>query len=112
MDLNYSLRNHLVLTSLIVFVVVYIVFNFKQIGEGNLFEGQVRLPILYSALIVLIAYLFVTWDDSDGSNVPVYKIGNRFEMEKSNKFGGSNVRNSNDIFISHRLANNKFGLKF
>ena len=112
MDLNYSLRNHLVLTSLIVFVVVYIVFNFKQIGEGNLLEGQVRLPILYSALIVLIAYLFVTWDDPDNSSVPVYKIGNRFDMDRTLKIGGNRISNDNSIFISQKQANNKFGLKF
>ena len=113
MDLNYSLRHHLVLTSVLVFVVVYVVINYKQVCEGNLFDGKVRLPILYAALIVLVAYLFVTWDDPDTSNnIPIYRVGNRFDLDKSLKFGGSNARSSNDIFISQKLANNKFGLKF
>ena len=116
MDLNFCLKNHLILTCLIVFVVIYIVINYNR-PSGQFLNGNMRTPILYSAVIVLALYLYCNWDDE----IPVYKIGNRHIMENksigntnflggnTNFFGGNNE--NDNIFISQRQAN-RFGIKF
>lgn len=109
MDLNFCLKNHLILTCLIVFVVIYIVINYNR-PDGQFLNGNLRTPILYSAVVVLALYLYCNWDDE----IPVYKIGNRHHMERNsigntNFFGGNNE--NDNIFISQRQAN-RFGIKF
>jgi hypothetical protein len=110
--------------------------NFTSITENYGNFGIVQ-PLLITAIIALLAYLFITWDDNDVSEnvfineIPAYKISNKINLLNENKYRiinsvenkldklklGNlnkslyNVEDNSNIFISQKNAG-KFGLKF
>jgi amino acid permease len=56
-------KNYIVLIALIVFAVVYIIINFDAVKQGDIYNGDLTKSFLITGIIVLLSYLFVTWDD-------------------------------------------------
>ncbi len=73
----------------LLFVIVYIVINWKQIYNGNYFYGQFVKPILISGIIFLVVHMLITWDDNTiqtdyPSDIPLYKLGQNNEFVENN----------------------------
>jgi len=140
-----AFMDNMVLTLLCIFVVIFIIINYNTIMENNNFTSitenygnfGIVQPLLITAIIALLAYLFITWDDNDVSEnvfineIPAYKISNKINLLNENKYRiinsvenkldklklGNlnkslyNVEDNSNIFISQKNAG-KFGLKF
>lgn len=136
---NYKLffKNNLILITIFLFAVIYIIINFHIIMNGELFNGNYIKSILITAIIILIVYIYSTWDDDDKqideiSPIPKFKlkdINKSIDINKSNivenknigknkylianKSASNNLEKLEDtnIFISQKKLN-KFGIKF
>ena len=112
-----DLTNQIILTFLIMFVVLYLVFNHNNIRNGNIFgEGNnLRRPLIIALIGVLLFYLFMTWDNKDNiDNVPKYRITNnrvRNNMSELFQLPMSSVNEFN-IFKSPQQLNNNFGIRY
>ena len=56
-------KNYIVLIALVIFVVVYIIINFDAVKKGDIYNGDLTKSFLLTGIIVLLSYLFVTWDE-------------------------------------------------
>ncbi len=116
-----DLTNQIILTFLIMFVVLYVVFNHNNISNGNIFgEGNdLKKPLIIAMIGVLLFYLFMTWDKEDNiDNVPKYRItNNRVRNNMNNNMSDlfqlpMSSANEFDIFKSPQRLNNNFGIGF
>jgi hypothetical protein len=57
------LKNYIILIALCLFVVIYIIINLDVVKRGDIYNGDLTKSILLTAIIILLIYLFVTWDD-------------------------------------------------
>ena len=64
-DYKSILKNYIILIALIIFVVVYVIINLDIVKKGDIYNGDLTKSILLTAIIVLILYLFVTWDEDN-----------------------------------------------
>jgi hypothetical protein len=101
-----ELQNQLILTFLIMFVVLYIFFNMRNLRDGDIFNGSdIKKPLLIALIGTLLFYLYMTWEMEDES-VPSYSIANnRLNMNNSNKMNFMNNFMQSDepsIFLSSR----------
>ena len=72
-----ELLNQLILTFLIMFAVLYIFFNMKNIRNGDIFNGSdIKKPLIIALIGALLFYLYMTWENNDEVE-PSYSIGNR-----------------------------------
>jgi hypothetical protein len=62
-DYKSLFKNYIVLIALIIFVIVYIIINLDAIKLGDIYNGDLTKSLLITGIIVLLSYLFVTWDD-------------------------------------------------
>lgn len=56
-------KNYVVLIALILFAVIYIILNLDAVKRGDIYSGDLTKSILLTGIIILLTYLFVTWDD-------------------------------------------------
>jgi hypothetical protein len=131
MDIKYLFREQIILTVIIIFIVLYIIVNFDNIYNSNIFDenNNIRKPLLLALIISLLGYLFVTWDDNDSHKSegiqPKYKIVNNrvnnkiedqpiiIDLPPYRLNSNNNFKNDNEsIFMSQKQANARYGLKF
>ena len=72
--------NNLLLITLCLFVVIYIISNYQLIIDGKMFNGNYIKSILITGIIILILYLYATWDDNqnntDDISIQKFKLNN------------------------------------
>ena len=88
-------RNYIVLIALCLFVVIYIIINLDAVKKGDIYNGDLTKSILLTAIIILLIYLFVTWDDEcddyESENIPI-----NYEQPKIKKFNLASINNNNN----------------
>ncbi len=97
-----ELLNQVVLTFLIMFVVLYILFNMNNLRSGNIFSGEnIKKPLLIALIGTLLFYLYMTWEEDD--KVPSYSIANKkLNMNNLNQMNYMNNFTEPSIFLSSR----------
>lgn len=79
---EYYLSN-IVLFILLLFVILYVIYNYKYIKNGKYFEGQIVKPIIITGILFLIVHMLITWDDDQiemnqkeivDIDIPKYKL--------------------------------------
>lgn len=58
-------KNYIFLIALCLFVVIYIIINLDIVRRGDIYNGDLTKSILLTAIIILLIYLFVTWDGDE-----------------------------------------------
>lgn len=106
-----ELQNQLILTFLIMFVVLYIIFNMNNLKNGDIFgnDNDIKKPLLIALIGTLLYYLYMTWD-KDNELVPTYSIANnRVGKNSSNKISFMNnlIPSEESIFLDPRFLGNK-----
>lgn len=101
-----DLESKLILTLLIVFCVLYIMFNIDDIRNGDIFnsDSQYRKPLIIALIVTLVYYLYATWDKKDKESYS-YRIANKkLGINSSNKMDCScdNSEDNKSIFIGSR----------
>lgn len=139
MSFKYVLENHMLLVALIIFVVIYIIVNINLFKSKNvsIFEGNYKLPIVYTIIISLLLYIFTS--DSNTSNTyrlvkvqdaqpyynqfhPLATHGGNFNTGLNNKITNPDINNianiksllkSDSIFLKSNLPQQRhsFGLR-
>ncbi len=81
-------KNYIILIALVVFAVVYIIINFDAVKQGDIYNGDLTKSLLITGIIVLLSYLFVTWDDdkeiTEYNDVTTNYPDNNYQDEKNN----------------------------
>ena len=94
-------KDYIVLIALCLFVVIYIINNLDVVKRGDIYNGDLTKSILLTAIIVLLIYLFVTWDDEDNisSNISsnTSNIINNYREPKIPKFNLGSIDANNQI---------------
>jgi hypothetical protein len=94
-------KDYILLIALCLFVVIYIINNLDVVKRGDIYNGDLTKSILLTAIIVLLIYLFVTWDDQDniGSNTSsnTSNIINNYREPKIPKFNLGSIDANNQI---------------
>lgn len=74
--------SNIVLFILLLFVIMYIIYNYDYIKREKFFDGQVTKPILITGILFLIIHMLMTWDDDieniddiNNIEIPKYKLG-------------------------------------
>lgn len=132
MSFKYVLENHMLLVALIIFVVIYIIVNINLFKSKNvsIFEGNYKLPIIYTIIISLLLYIF-TSDSNTGNTYRLVKAQDtkpyydlfHHQAKFNNKITNPDINNianiksllkSDSIFLKSNLPQQKhsFGLKF
>lgn len=115
-ELKKKYLSNIVLFILLLFVIIYIIFNYNCIRRGEYFKGDIVKPILVTGILFLIIHMLITWDDdieineddiklveenetlreSDKSiEIPKYKLGqNTNTNELKNEIIGSKLENN------------------
>ena len=83
-------KNYIILIALVVFAVVYIIINFDAVKQGDIYNGDLTKSFLITGIIVLLSYLFVTWDDDKETTEynDVTTNYNNFDKKDFNMDGG------------------------
>jgi hypothetical protein len=94
---RYLVVENFILTTLLIFSVLYILMNLKIIKEtSSLVNTNVLTPIMLTCIFILLSYIILTWDDDEDIElpeiIPTYRIAN-------------NTRNlnNNNIFKPYRF---------
>lgn len=117
------IENHIIIISICLLVILYIVMNYDNIYNGVFNYRMVIKPILITAIISIILYMYATWDvkHTSVSNIPKENIKiDDFDLfdynnKTANMFGGKqeltpkNLGDKN-IFISQKQIA-KYGIK-
>jgi len=118
-------KNNLLIVSILLFVVIYVIMNYNQINNVGIFKGDIVKSVLITGIVVLLLYLYSTWDDENSNEeIQKYKLvnnnqklklspppfGNNDLVNNVQKVGGTNLEN-NSIFLPHKNIS-KFGIKF
>ncbi len=81
-------KNYIILIALVVFTVVYIIINFDAVKQGDIYNGDLTKSLLITGIIVLLSYLFVTWDDdkeiTEYNDITTNYPDNNYQNEKNN----------------------------
>lgn len=75
------LKNYIFLIALCLFVVIYVIINLDIVKRGDIYNGDLTKSILLTAIIILLIYLFVTWDDDVEDSI---KYDNPIKIAKFN----------------------------
>lgn len=85
-DYRSLLISNFVLVIITLFVVIYIIINYENVFNGDIFNGRLCIVkvVLITGIISLIVYLFTTWDIDDvQSDIEIKKF-----TLNNNKIGG------------------------
>jgi hypothetical protein len=99
-----ELQNQLILAFLIMFAVLYIFFNMRNVRNGDIFNGNdIKKPLIIALIGVLLLYLYMTWENNDEIE-PSYSIANkRLNMNDSRMNFMNNINPSEQsIFLGSR----------
>jgi len=88
---KYLVVENFILTTLLIFSVLYILMNLKVIREtSSLFNTNVLTPIMLTCIFVLLSYIILTWDDDEDIELPeimpTYRIANNTRNLNNNIF--------------------------
>ena len=109
-DFKIIYLENIFLIIILLFVVIYLIFNYKNVIEGNFTSDNLVKSILITGIITLIIHLFLTWDDNNISElnnenkeiiIPKFKLGN---LADDNSIKNSNG-NSKYKIINNSLEN-------
>ncbi len=78
---KYLVVENFILTTLLIFSVLYIMYNLKIIRDtSTLLNTNVLTPVLITCVFVLLSYIILTWDDDEDialpDVMPTYRIAN------------------------------------
>ncbi len=65
LDYKSIFINYILLITLALFVVIYIIINYDIIKNGDYYKGDFTKTILLTGIVILLLYLFATWDDEE-----------------------------------------------
>jgi len=108
-----DLESKLILTLLVVFCVLYIIFNIDSIKNGDIFNSnsQYRKPLIIALIVTLLYYLYATWDNKDNKKYSYSIANNKLDKNSSNKMSCScdNSEDIRSVFVGPRQL---FGVDF
>jgi hypothetical protein len=67
LDYKSIFINYILLITLALFVVIYIIINYDIIKNGDYYKGDFTKTILLTGIVILLLYLFATWDDEEAN---------------------------------------------
>ena len=117
---------NILLVCILLFVIIYIIFNYSNIINGNLNSNYLVKSILFTGILILIIHLFVTWDEENNNEIIIekFKLGDQKQQNGYSKYkivnnslDNKSITNMADklsnqnIFISHKNIG-KYGVKF
>ncbi len=105
-------KNYIVLIALVIFVVVYIIINFDAVKQGDIYNGDLTKSFLLTGIIVLLSYLFVTWDE-DKETTEYQDITTNYNNDNNNFDIDKKDFNMNGGLYSNNIYDNgikKFNL--
>ena len=97
MSYKSILKDYIVLIALCLFVVIYIIINLDVVKRGDIYNGDLTKSILLTAIIILLIYLFVTWDDDENISSNIDLDINDYNEPKIPKFNLGSVDINNQI---------------
>ena len=106
-DYKIFFKSNLLLISILLFVVIYVILNYNQINSNGIFTGDFVKSILITAIVVLLLYLFTTWDDESINKNFKYKIVNDNQSGFGNKqhiIGGKKPGFTGEVSAERILA--------
>jgi len=117
MGLKYVLQNYMLLVALIMFVVIYIIANYKLLNSGKIsfFEGKYKIPLIYTVLISLVLFI-LTCDGHGGNTYRLVKVQEQqpyyaqFNHKIAPELNIKSLLKSDSVFIP-QLNKNRIGLK-
>jgi hypothetical protein len=117
MSLKYVLQNYMLLVALIMFAIIYIIVNYNLLNSGKIsfFEGNYKIPIVYTILISLLLFIF-TCDGHSGNTYRLVKVQEQqpyyqqFNHKIAPQLNIKSLLKSDSIFIP-QLNKNRIGLK-
>ena len=86
-DLKSVFMDNIFLIAICMFVIIYIIINYDGVINGDIKNFEIIKSILITGIIILILYLFATWDNDDETNsiiIPKYKLGNNDVINEYN----------------------------
>jgi hypothetical protein len=119
---------NILLVCILLFVIIYIIFNYSNIINGNLNSNYLVKSILFTGILILIIHLFITWDEENNNDeiiIEKFKLGDQKQQQNgyskykivNNSLDNKSITNMADklsnqnIFISHKNIG-KYGVKF
>ena len=94
--------DYIILITILVFVVIYIIINYDNIKQGNIYNGDFTKSLLLTAIIILVVYMFITWDDNNiDCNQNIEIINEDVDIPR---FKLSNNNIVNEPLINKRLS--------
>jgi hypothetical protein len=87
---RYLVVENFILTTLLIFSVLYILMNIKIIREtSSLINTNILTPIMLTSIFVLLSYIILTWGEEDEIEIPDvlpnYRIANRMNENILNR---------------------------
>ncbi len=111
LDIKSIFVNYIILITLLLFVIIYVILNWDIVKHGEYYSGDITKSVLLTGIVILLFYLFATWDDNELNNVSpdINKIGinedltiPKFKLGLNNQV--NNIGNPNPI---SNILNNK-----
>ncbi len=93
---KYLVVENFILTTLLIFSVLYILINLKIIREtSSLLNTNVLTPIMLTCIFILLSYIILTWDDDEDIELP--------EIMPTYRIANNNRNFNNNIFKPYRF---------
>ena len=109
MSYKSILKDYIVLIALCLFVLIYIIINLDVVKRGDIYNGDLTKSILLTAIIILLIYLFVTWDDDENitynKNLDINDNINNYQEPKFQKFKLGSVDLGNERVNNFEIPN-------
>lgn len=99
-DISDIYKTYFILIVILIFVVSYVIYNYKTIEIGNIYNGNYTVPILITCLILLLTSLFICDDNKRNDTVTVQS-----EIYKILNNGDINPNLSSDEIINNQSTN-------
>jgi hypothetical protein len=109
--------DYIILITILLFVVIYIINNFDNIKQGNIYNGDFTKSLLLTAIIILVIYMFITWDDNniDGDqnienineniDIPKFKLSNNVVNEPLKRLSLSKIMTNSQPVLVNSINN-------